>query len=170
MAFGYEAHPPSHRKQPAAPTPFHHPPRPIPERSRTAPVSVPNGPAHRSPPPPLPPPTYIDTSKNDLGWHMANREGKGLPGHNSAPLRAGSSLFGGGSHPRPGKPVSIPERNVDIVGHREVSSPSPSSLSSKPRPPPPLPPNSLLTGIKDRDEVVPASPPYLDLRGLMEYK
>lgn len=179
MALGYEPHP-TQRKKPGTPTPFHHPPRPIPERSRTAPVSlpiagsapvsVPNASSYRSPPPPLPPPRDVDTRKTDLGWHMANREGSS--GYSSRPIRAGSSLLGGGPPLRKGKPFSIPERNVDIICRHEAptSSLSP-SLPTRPQPSVPLSaPKSLLSAVKDRDEVVPASPPYLDLRGLMEYK
>lgn len=167
MAFGYEAHPQANIK-PGAPTPFHHPPRPQPERSRTAPMPIRTASSHAPPPPPLPPPRNLDPGAPDLGWHMANREGRGLSGENTTPLRAGSSILGGAQRPRPGKPFTVTERSVDIGARREA--PRATSPQSRPTPPPPLAPNSLLHAVKGREEIVPASPPYHDLRGLMEYK
>lgn len=161
MAFGYEAHPLGQKKA-GAPTPFHHPPRPLPERSRTVPLAIPNAVQYPQSPPPLPPPKSVEVDKHDLGWHMANLDrGKGGQSE-STPIRAGSSLLGNAPRAQAGKPSSVPERKIDLGRHQAQKNPPAH------QPPPPLAPNSLLTSMKE--EMVPASPPFPDLRQLMEYK
>jgi len=52
-----------------------------------------------TPPPPLPPPRYIEgiTEGSDPGWEFENRANAEGERSNSAPIKAGSSLLGGHS-------------------------------------------------------------------------
>lgn len=68
----------------------------------------------KSPPPPLPPPRYIQglgDAGADSGWHSVNRSNEGDSA--SAPVKSGSSLLGG--QPRSGpKSYTGYKKNIDF--------------------------------------------------------
>ncbi|KAL9058547.1 MAG: hypothetical protein Q9162_001702 [Coniocarpon cinnabarinum] len=79
-------------------------------------MSVPNSNAKKSPPPPLPPPRYIETVGRD-GKELVHRpfEGENASpgsGSGSGSIRSGSSLLGGSANPA--KQYTGPQKRVDL--------------------------------------------------------
>lgn len=68
-----------------------------------------------TPPPPLPPPRYIEgiTEGSDPGWEFENRANAEGDRSNSAPIRPGSSLLGGHKISPVGR-YTGPARNFDF--------------------------------------------------------
>lgn len=86
----------------------------LPNRTRSYPMSVPH--VHDSAPPPLPPPRWVEdyAEGTDPGWDFENRaEATSTTGHNSAPIKLGSSLLGG-HQARSSRSYTGPERKVDF--------------------------------------------------------